>query len=216
MHYSAFMYYKPHFLFALAVLNVACTNNDVEQSFSYQNIYARDNGNPLQREAIYRAKIPQSWFIQETSNEISNSDTKKPICELFIRENSQEIRITIHNFPSIENQARIPPNAQIARWKNQFDHLQPESITLIPQSFNGFAGYLFEGKGIITEKITSMMAWALQLAPQHIRQLSDKGQQSADVTIKAAGDPRLMQKHRDEIITFARSFELIQEIPPTQ
>lgn len=67
-----------------------------------------------------------------------------------------------------------------------------------------------------------VLGWSLQLSPEHYRMLShpssaeneDKYQQMrADVTIKAVGPKALTEKHRTKIMAFARSFELIEEIP---
>lgn len=71
-----------------------------------------------------------------------------------------------------------------------------------------------------------MMGWTMQLAPEHYSQLALKiqmakstidrnhySQMRSDFTIKATGPRSLMETHRNAILAFARSFELIEEIP---
>jgi hypothetical protein len=65
----------------------------------------------------------------------------------------------------------------------------------------------------------------MQLAQEHHLSLEveheefddkTRRQMRSDFTIKAAGPPRLIEKHREAIIRFAQSFELIHEIPALQ
>jgi len=77
---------------------------------------------------------------------------------------------------------------------------------------------LFTGVGILNNEETMVLAWALQIAPEHCRTLSNPDsylnkQMRSDVTIKAMGPVTLMKKHKQAIETVARSFELIEEIP---
>lgn len=182
--------------------------------------------NGRNKEAVYRAKIPSDWIRKDPLPNDLITDTTKPISEFFIPgENQQQIRITIHNFPTERPEDRIPPEAQIARWKRQFSRLDPSSVQITPQAYSGFSGFLFEGSGLITDAYTAMIGWAMQLAPEHFSVLSAKIQMSppqeaqdlyqmrSDFTIKATGPKLLMEKHRRDIINFATSFELIHEIP---
>lgn len=133
-------------------------------------------------------------------------DTKLPIGEYTLEEGS--IRITLHNFPSRTIEDRIPPGAQIARWKKQFPFIEESSV---PQSFSGYVGFLFEAN----DNNTAVMGWIMQLGPEQYSRLSFPDfpeELRSDVTIKAQGPTHLIQKHRQKIIAFARSFELIQEI----
>ncbi len=57
----------------------------------------------------------------------------------------------------------------------------------------------------------------MQLAPAYERQLSLARQphdnlKRADYTIKSVGPPDLMHKHRADILAFAQSFEMIDEL----
>lgn len=183
--------------------------------YTWQEIVGRDGI------AIYQARVPTHWVCEVTSVE-SLKDTMKPLCTYVIRENGEEILISIHNFPSESLEQRIPPAAQIERWKKQFQTLDPGSIITLQQSHGGFSGYLFEGTGNYKEKKKMMLAWAMQIASDHYNYLSHPKdneeltnfkQMRADYTIKALGSVTLMNKYKDEIKAFARSFELIQEIP---
>jgi len=187
-----------------------------------QEICGRDKGSSTERESIYRAKIPQNWIRRDPASDESIVDTTKALCEFVIAEETGQIRITIHNFPFNQMQDRIPPAAQIARWRRQFDSLDAATLRMTPQAYAGFVGMNFEGTGILKGQTNTVMGWSMQLAPEHYQSLSksnslseqkQREQMRADFTIKAVGDPLLVAKHRDQIEKFARSFELIQEIP---
>ncbi len=135
-----------------------------------------------------------------------------------------DIKITIHNFPADSSEKRIPPSAQVERWKRQFAVLNPLESFSTPQAYAGYFGLQFEGTGVISEIPTTTLAWAMQMDPRHYSNLTakqqyhpkEKGylqQMAADYTIKAMGPPESMAEHRDAIVNFAHSFELIQEIP---
>lgn len=189
-----------------------------------QEIFGRDNS----QLPLYQVKVPKKWKNQIQSA-LSLEDTTKPLCEFIIQNNEHDsdteksmgqIRITIHNFPSESITERIPPNAQIARWKRQLTKMDPNSLSVEPQAFGGFVGFLFEGTGLLSEDPTTILGWIMQIAPEHYRALNRPGkdvnyrkQMRADYTLKAVGPKQLIEKYKDEIIVFARSFELIQEIP---
>lgn len=172
---------------------------------------------------VYQARIPNHWIRKDSFPEESLIDTKKSICELLIQAaDGTVIRIAVHNFPSESIEQRIPPSAQVARWQGQFDILLPEESSIIPQAFSGYSGLKFIGRGQINNEDQIMMGWSLQLNKEHYRALAPPVPQSkenlyremrADVTIKATGRTEAMQQHEEEIISFARSFELIEEIP---
>lgn len=160
---------------------------------------------------VYQAAIPDTWKRVEIEG---NLDTTHPNAAFLIEE---EVRINVHTFPSSNLAARISPEAQLARWKNQF----PEKAKMHwePISAGGFFGYYFEAK---TEQ-KATLGWAMQLDLDHYQALSflasteeereHYSQISADYTIKATGPANLLEKHKKAILTFAKSFELIQEIP---
>ncbi len=165
---------------------------------SLQMIDGRVRGLP-----IYRAEVPHHWHRQDPSAETPLDDTTQPICEFSIDE---QIRITIHNFPD----QKIPPTAQVTRWKRQLNFITTDTT---PVAWGGFAGLQFYGE----DKNSAVLAWAMQIAPEHYRTLSKPSekyrQMRADYTIKVTGPTDLIESHRNEIISFANSFELIEAIP---
>lgn len=171
---------------------------------------------------VYRVRVPASWIRKDTLPEESLIDTTKSICEFMISKGTSFIRITIHNFPSDTMDQRIPPAAQIARWERQFDLLISSESSTIPQAFNGFVGLKFKGVGTLNQKEVIVLGWSVQLSKEHYRTLTYPktplestlfSQMRADVTIKAVGPKELMEDKEIEIHEFARSFELIAEIP---
>lgn len=167
------------------------------------------------RQPLYRIKAPKTWEFSQPSLNDSLLDTMLPLCEFAIHENGETIRIAIHSFPTDKIEERIPPQAQISRWKQQFEDLNFASISTIPQAFNGFTGALFEGTGVLKGEPAMMLGWSLQIGLEHYQHLNHPGykQMRSDVTIKAVGPAELMNSYRSSIIAFARSFELINEIP---
>lgn len=169
---------------------------------------------------VYRVRVPTDWKRRDPPDLESIVDTKKALCEFSIQGTS--IRIAIHNFPS----QHIPPIAQVNRWKRQFSSLDHANSTIEPQSFGGFSGLLFEGTGLMENKSTTIMGWAMQLAPEHSSVLSlpigkspplDNPlylkQMRADYTIKIVGTAQDMLEYRSKLIAFAHTFELIFGIP---
>jgi len=179
-------------------------------------IQGRDNDGP--RLPVYRMRVPDSWIRRDPLPGESLIDTTKSLCDFLIYEDDGIIRIFIHNFPTKTIEERIPPSAQVARWQRQFESLVPHESHINPQAFSGYSGLLFTGVGILNNEETMVLAWALQIAPEHCRTLSNPDsylnkQMRSDVTIKAMGPVTLMKKHKQAIETVARSFELIEEIP---
>ena len=214
---------------ALALLLNSCSENPTLPSIPMQEIKGRDYDG--QRFDVYRIRAPTDWIRRDTFPEESLLDTKKSICEFLIPHGNESIRITIHNFPSESIDQRIPPAAQVARWQRQFEIMYPEESGITPQAFSGYTGLKFKGVGRLkpeinnapsTQQDTTVVGWSLQIGKDHYRTLSHPPKPSennlyremrADVTIKAQGSKELMQEHEEDIITFARSFELIEEIP---
>jgi len=155
---------------------------------------------------IYHVNVPIGWKQKDLSDIKNKTDTKLPICEFSM----DGIRVTIHTFPSEHLNDRIPPIAQVERWKKQFENL--ENFSTIPQAFSGFSGILFEGTGLLNKEQQSVMGWTMQLAHEHYRLLRDP-QQKADFTIKAVGPEDKIKTYKKEIIAFSRSFELVATIP---
>lgn len=206
-------------LFILSIfLLTSCNTNPSASPPNREFFTGRDDGQSQDRPLLYRALVPSHWIRQDTSPSESTVDTTKSICEFYIHENDQSIRLTIHTFPIIPGQMRIPPRAQIARWKRQFEELNLLATQVNPDSYSGFSGLFFEGEGILNGKPTKMMGWSMQLASVYERQLSQARKpldrcKCADYTIKASGSPEMMNKHRTALLAFARSFELIDELP---
>jgi hypothetical protein len=207
------------FLFLTLILLCGCSEAP-PPSHPMQEIKGRDYHGA--RFYVYRARVPLNWIRKDPLAEESLTDTTKSLCEFFIPGNEGFIRIAIHNFPSNTLDERIPPMAQIARWQRQFDPLQAEESSTLPQAFNGYIGLKFKGIGLMDGTNTMMLAWSLQLGKEHFQMLSNPKnpadhnnfrEMRADVTIKATGPKSLMEDHEEEIIAFARSFELIKEIP---
>lgn len=167
----------------------------------------------LTKEPIYRVAAPADWtFIPRDANQ-NIHDTTQPIAEFLIRDGDSTARIAIHNFPVESPKQRIPPIAQIERWKKQFASL--DSSTIKPQAFSGFAGLLFEGSGVLKGQDALMIGFSLQLGDVHRRMvalLPDSLDKLADVTIKAVL-PKMLHHKRNEVVAFGRSFEFIDDIP---
>ncbi len=182
-----------------------------------QTISGRDKGgeHALVRYPLYRVKSFPSWKRLDPSPLTSNSDTRHPIVEFWI---DDQIQITIHNFPSDSMETRIPPRAQVERWKKQMQTDDDDDFIIRPVSFAGFAGLFFEGEG----RNKKTIAYALKLDDRHYQSLRGLRhgyndafleQMGSDVTIKAVGPKQAMMTYREDLIAFSESFELIQEIP---
>ena len=191
----------------LALCITACDRAQppIQSDTKPQSIQGRDG------QAYYHVDVPTSWK-QVTSD--ASKDTTKPIAEFVIEDPAGSIRITIHNFPWSSIEQRIPPIAQINRWKSQIKGSSSETAI----AHDGFAGYFFEATGEVEGKPTTVLGWAMQLAPEHFQALTShqpKGfeQLRADYTIKAVGPAPLMSNHLHNIQHFADSFRLIEEIP---
>ncbi len=185
---------------------------------TWQEIYGRDEGFPIQRFPVYRAKIPLSWLRQDPTPTESIADTKKALCEFFIKEGSEKIYITIHNFPLEQLTKSIPPIAQIQRWKGQLEERDPTLITIKPITHGGFVGLSLESQGMMKGKLIKILGWSMQLGSEYDQLLILKNetfakQQRAAYTIKAVGPPSLINKYKKSITAFADSFELIEELP---
>lgn len=179
----------------------------------FVEILGRDGGVLLERQPIYRIRAPTDW--QRSNIKESVADTKKPIAEWVISEDGEIITITIHNFPD-----RIPPAWQVNRWKKQFDLLEEEDFHISRVAYGGFSGLALEAVGLQKGKKVSLLGWTMQLAAEHIRNLSysdikpsKKKQMLSDYTIKAIGSPLLVEKYKSSLEAFAKSFELIEEVP---
>lgn len=209
--------------FLLVVVLWGCSDTRPSSSYSWQEFTGREEEEKsLERSFIYRAKVPTGWTVQAPAATEPLYDSRLPLCTFCISEEPLSLRITLHNFPTDSIEERVPCQAQVNRWKQKFASLDPSSILILPQAYGGFAGQLFEGTGILKDKETTVMGWIMQIAPEHYRSLThyrtiqekrEFKQMRADYTLLVTGDPALVKKHKPEILAFARSIELIREIP---
>lgn len=208
----------------VAVSLTSCSGHDDTKSTTpWQQISGRDEGTPSERSPIYRAQIPDAWQRVDPSPDASNVDSKLPICEFTIQHPAGAITIAIHNFPYDTLEQRVPPPAQVARWQRQLSDTNPTAISVGPYGHGGYAGLQFEATGTLKDTPnTTVLAWAMQLSQEHFRNLQRGGdvaqrridrQQRGDYTIKATGPVEAIAKYRRDIELFARSFELINEVP---
>lgn len=213
------MHRKIYSLFLTAIFYLlSCTPSTPPSSFNWQLIAARNEEPSLDRPFVYRVQVPSHWKCEQSFTDASVTDTKKPICEFYIQEGEEIVRITIHSFPIYSSDQRIPPLAQVMRWRQQFEELNEWTTSLASESYAGFSGMRFEGEGLIRHQPTRVMGWSMSLASAYDKQLSlGKSPldcyKRADYTIKASGPPALMHKHRAALLAFAHSFELIDELP---
>lgn len=203
----------------LALLMESCQHQSGPSSeWAWQTLNGREEKPGAPRPPLYRAKVPLAWTRKDPSPADSIIDTTKPICEFYIPTEKEPLRLTIHTFPVASAESRIPPLAQVARWKSQFETLDPLHSYVKLLSQGGFVGLFLEAHGIYQGQKQIMLGWSLQLAPEYDRLLAigsssfDK-QRRADYTIKIAGAPDLIDKHRQALFLFANSFELIEELP---
>lgn len=205
-------------LTTLSLCFLASCNTSSPPSTLCQSVKGRDEDGSRDRPLLYQAFTPLHWLRKDSPETESIKDTTKSICEFYIQEKDQSIRITIHTFPIEKNFPRIPPIAQVSRWKKQFEEADPLSIQVIPDAHGGFSGLFFEGQGLLKGVLTQVMGWSMQLSEFYVRQFTKdqlhfNHRQCADYTIKASGPPELMKKHHADLLAFARSFELIEELP---
>jgi hypothetical protein len=203
-------------LFISLCFCTACSDDQTVRQFPMQEIKGRDYEG--KRFDVYRVRVPPSWVRRDALPDQSLSDTTQPLCEFLISGTSDSIRITLHNFPTDRLTESIPPTAQVFRWQRQFEELIPEESTITPQAFSGYNGLKFKGVGRLNKKDSMMLGWALQISQEHYQALTRSNtplfrEMRGDITIKAVGPKELMEQKEEEIHTFARSFELIEEIP---
>nr|NGY94734.1 hypothetical protein [Neochlamydia sp. AcF84] len=206
----------------LTWVNWSCSTQDSSNAtLKYVEIAARGEGTSESKPIIYRLKVDANWIQHHPSPLDPRADTRQAIIEFYIVHQDEKVSIAIHNFSSDSIYQRPSPFNYISRWKKQLHPLNPETVSLIPQAFGGYCGFLFEATGEIKGSQTTMFAWILQLAPEHYHHLVAPGspyllkkyrQMRSDVTIKAIGPPFLMQRYRQSIIAFARSFHLIEDL----
>jgi len=193
----------------ILILLSSCQSEKVASPSQWHAIVSRDN-----QTFVYRAYVPTDWTRQDPDPQTSLEDTKIPVCEFFITQGDERIRLTIHLFPYTSYDSRVPPKAQIARWKKQFETFDALSSATTPCSHGGFYGLCFEGTGEQNSQPTKVLGWSMQLAQLYDQSLEFQGDalKRADYTIKAVGPPSFMTQKQAQITAFAESFELIDEL----
>ena len=207
------------YLFFFCLL-ASCSSSSSSLSTQWQTFYARDDGKNLERPVVYRAQVPMQWKRLSPPVETSIADTTLPICEFWIEAEDEQdkVRITLHTFPFQDSQTRIPPQAQIARWKQQLTDREEWTTQTQTVSHGGFHGLFFEGEGIMQGKLTKIMGWSMQLASIYLKSLIHSSSSLsqpllADYTIKVIGSPNKVEQHRADLFAFVQSFECIEELP---
>ncbi|MDP1836482.1 MAG: hypothetical protein Q8K75_11235, partial [Chlamydiales bacterium] len=104
-----------------------------EASHSWQEIRGRDHL------PVNRARVPSSWQRHEVTGPLH--DTMLPLCEFTI----DSLKIAIHNFPADTLDERIPPIAQVSRWKRQLALTEPTDSITSPVGHGGFIGMHLSG-----------------------------------------------------------------------
>ncbi len=177
---------------ALALL-FACSSPQTPDN-QWQEILGRDEGEV--RRPVYRVLVPVEWERIETRGSVL--DSTLPLVTYFF----DGLTIHIHSFPCMP----IPPEAQVERWARQCKG----PIRVEPVAHGGYYGLYLQN--------SQMLAFALSLDRRHSLTLSRFDdphfeQMGAPATIKVIGPSDRLRLHRTDIEAFARSFELIQEIP---
>lgn len=196
------------------------TKSSSKTSINTVGIFGRENQS-LNKEdgVIYEIDVPYDWICKEPIRDDTILDTKKPIYEFIIEEEDEDILITIYNFPGSTLEERIPPIAQINRWKQQFTTLDENLSQVSKEVFGGFTGLKFQGVGKIKGEEKMVIGWIMQLPQEHYFSInfSEKNKNRlenlrADYTIKVTGTAELIMKHHQSIEKAVKSFRLNSEI----
>lgn len=207
------------FFIFLLTLFVGCSADTTQDDDNQTDTI---NGRGRERVAVYQIRVPQTWVRRDPLPQDPIEDTTQALCEFLINDPDGIIRIAVHNFPSDEAETRIPPAAQVARWKQQLGNEKSDEWVETPVAFAGYSGVEFLGTGKKEEQEIRVFALALQLGHEHFKNLSVPEtssqalryrQMRGDVTLKALGPAAAMEKQREAILKAFRSFELIDEIP---
>lgn len=200
----------PRFWIFFCLILCSCSSNETP---TLQTLEILGRSDPLtlsSKTLIYRMQIPEGWNVEFPDKEASLIDTKEPLLTL----KKELVTVTFHNFPASHLSDRIPPIAQVTRWKNQLNPIDESSLQITPFAVAGFVGLQFDASGTHKGTPTRILAWSLQLTPELFQKLPETAsQQKADWTLKAVGSPETILLLEPELLTIARSVELIMEIP---
>lgn len=197
-------------ILCLAALSLVGCNNQEELHTITEEI-----GGRFIEDRIYRIEVPQTWSVEKGHPLTDLADTRTPLRAWSIDDPDGSIRITFHSFPVEAEKPRVPPRAQVERWKRQLNH--PLSCCTEPTSWSGYCGLYFEG----SQKEKTVLGWALQLGREHDYSLSSPSPRSletkrkemrSDITFKVTGPTEAVDRHRDEILEAIGSFELIDDL----
>lgn len=158
---------------------------------------------------LYHAAVPTNWVEMPRDPAEKLSDTTFAIATWQI----DDVKITLHTFPVETLENRIPPQSQVSRWIKQLHPLDEESVRIEPAGHSGYLGLFVEAEG----ETTGLLAWSMQLAPEHFLSFTSlvplDVHLRADYTIKAVGPKEALARQRESILSFAQSFEMMDEIP---
>lgn len=158
---------------------------------------------------LYQVSVPNEWEkIDLSSSANLLTDTTLAIASWKVG----DIKITVHTFPASSMEERIASQVQIARWLKQLKGLDEASIHVVPVGHGGYLGLEMEAYG----ENEGTIARSMQLAPEHFLNLASHfpsdNHIKADFTIKATGPKESIASQRENILLFAQSFEMIDEI----
>lgn len=157
----------------------------------------------------YRMMVPQGWEIEFPPDEDPLLDTTMPLLTLRFG----DVVAVFHNFPAESLEQRIPPIAQVTRWKKQFESLSEPTLQIFPFATSGFTGLQFEAVGIQKNEPIKVLAWSMQLTPELFQRLPEHAsQQKGDWTLKASGPPDQLEMVQEDLFRVARSIELLEEL----
>lgn len=193
---------QPLALIFLAVFLAACDVDHDASRTVVDTISGREQQNDL-----WHIRRPVEWTLKDASPSLRDSRLANKEYEI-----EDAISLVIHSFPSQTIEKRIPPLAQVQRWKAQFDRSPPPQFHLSPQAFSGYAGFLLEGEGRIKGKEVRMLAWALSLSPKAYFSLKNPESRS-EITIKVVGSEEMVNLHEESILKAVRTLGLIEAIP---
>ena len=210
----AIQFFSPLFLLT------SCSEAKNDHRYQWQKIAARNEEKSLNRPLVYQALLAKQWKKIPIPFDQSIYDSKLAVCQFLIEETKPELSLFLHTFPFNKGQMRPSPQAQIERWKRQFEAATSLEMEVTPFSCNGFCGLKLIAEGKMKGKPVQMIAYAMQLAEEHRREIElslsplDR-YKLADYTIKIVGPLLDLQRHKEDIEKFAQSFEFIDELTTT-
>lgn len=167
---------------------------------------------------LYHVCVPVRWQRSDAAVTASVAATTEPLCRFEVVGEEGTIAVTVHNFPCDVITERVDPHLQVARWQRQLGESDPLYTKIVPVHGGGFVGLHLAARS----SEAAVMAWAMQLAPEHFHAVSAGEtpynrhycrQRKADYTVKAVGPPDSVDAAAADIAAFAASFELLRPLP---